>query len=111
MLTCLASESTSLAFLASPPQLLRMGERGARLWFHCTWAVRQLSLLLPPLSQPHATPCGTGMAGKHPHLPLGPLLCHQPGRADSVWEQVRDKWVTGVNAGIASEGFSHQITG
>lgn len=29
---------------------------------------------------------GHWCGGKHPHLPLGPLLCHQPGRADSVWE-------------------------
>lgn len=88
MLTCLASESTSLIFPTFPPQLLRMGERGAQLWFHCTWPVRQLLLLLllPLLARPRGTPCGVGMAGKHPHLSLGPLLCYQPGRADSTWE-------------------------
>lgn len=59
MLTCLASESTSLTFLTFPPQLLRMGERAARLWFCCTWPPRQL--LLP---QPHG-------AGKHPRPPAG----------------------------------------
>lgn len=61
MLTCLASESTSLTFLTFPPQLLRMGERGAWLWFHCTWPVRQLWLLLPLLPWPHGTPWGIGV--------------------------------------------------
>ena len=58
MLTCLASESTSLTFLTFPLQLLRMGQRGARLWFHCTW---------PAASAPAAAAPAPGDSLQHWH--------------------------------------------
>lgn len=102
MLTSLASESTLPTFVTFPPQVLSTGERRAWLWFPCTRLSGSncCSLSCHPCSSPTGFPAALarlenahmsfGLAGRHPHPP-SPLLCHQPGKGDSAWEQ---GWLT-----------------